>query len=166
MPIIEISLPAIQTIAVRIHNHSLRPPFVSDCPSLFAILTFAKPHKANNFNLTSLAPTKPCFCLSHPCTTLTSPCDTNSLACDLHFSQKITNSTSYQLDHTRATTTYSRHKCAQHTPVRAMASFDPLSFFLVLLAISLECLGDIAVYLLDLPEWRMPREYTRSEYEP
>jgi chromosome segregation ATPase len=47
-----------------------------------------------------------------------------------------------------------------------MASFDPLSFFLVLLAISLECLGDIAVYLLDLPEWRMPREYTRSEYEP
>jgi hypothetical protein len=47
-----------------------------------------------------------------------------------------------------------------------MASFDPLSSFLVLLAISLECFDNIAVYLLDLPEWRMPREYIRSEDEP
>jgi hypothetical protein len=128
---------------------------------LFAILTFAKPHKANKSNFTSTAPTK-----LHWCTTLALAILTNSLACDLHFSQKITNSTTHQIDHTCATTTYPRHKCAQHTPTRAMASFDPLSSFLVLLAISLECLGNIAVYLLDLPEWRMPREYIRSEYEP
>jgi len=33
---------------------------------LFAILTFAKPHKANKLNLTSLAPTELRFCLGHP----------------------------------------------------------------------------------------------------
>jgi hypothetical protein len=33
-----------------------------------------------------------------------------------------------------------------------MAFFEPLSFFMVLVAISLEWLGNTAVYLLDLPE--------------
>jgi len=47
-----------------------------------------------------------------------------------------------------------------------MAFFEPLSFFMVLVAISLDWLGNTAVYLLDLPEWRVPREYIRSEYEP
>jgi len=47
-----------------------------------------------------------------------------------------------------------------------MPWFDPFSFSLVLVAILLEGLGNFVAYLLDLPEWRMPREYIRSEYEP
>ena len=67
-----------------------------------------------------------------------------SPACDLHFSQKLlaplhrvdnnqvdhnhfdnNQLDSDQLDHACATTLHPRHKCAQHTPVRAMAPTKP-----------------------------------------
>jgi hypothetical protein len=76
MPTIEIRLSAEQTIAARTHNLSLRPSFVSDCPSLFAIFTFAKPHKANKSNFTSMAPTKLHCCLMHD----TRTCDTHKFS--------------------------------------------------------------------------------------
>ena len=47
-----------------------------------------------------------------------------------------------------------------------MPSFDPLSFSMALVAILLGSLGDFVAYLLDLPEWRLPRVYNRAEYEP
>lgn len=47
-----------------------------------------------------------------------------------------------------------------------MPSFDPLSFSMALVAILLGSLGDLVAYLLGLPEWRLPREYNRAEYDP